>query len=134
MTIVQECCADLHRRLAQGQELHSNPDRDDDGYLAISAQEKEFIGAIRNAKGAHLKTHQAAVSGPRAISKSSVAEIAGKFNLFSKVFSGSAPTFDSSLAERTFTPEEKRLYDEAAARLSAMTQKFVGRDNVRTGG
>lgn len=62
--------------------------------------------------------------------QANAAEIAGKFNLFSKVFSGTAPftSLTGGVNERAFTPEERRLYNEAATRLSAMTQKFISRE------
>lgn len=130
-----ESCADHQRRHEYGQNPHPDPDRDQDGYLAVSALEKEFIGAMRDAKLAQVKIQNSPEIQAPFSPQSHAAEMVGKFNLFSKVFGNSVSnsTLDGNPRERTFTPEEKRLYDEAAARLAAMTQKFVDREGGRLG-
>lgn len=68
------------------------------------------------------------------------AEISGKFNLFQKMFNGAIPhltTLQGSAvddARNGLTPEERRLYDEAAGRLAAMTQNFVKRESGQPSG
>ena len=118
-----------------GQEVHANPDRDRDGYLAVSNLEKEFVGALRDSKSMHSSHPQPELNSAQATAQMNATEIAGKFNLFQKMFSGAVPHLTSSMqggsssdARNALTPEERRLYDEAAGRLAAMTQKFVNRD------
>lgn len=120
-----------------GQGTHANPDRDRDGYLAVSSLEKEFIGALRDSKLAQYgpsRPPSSARSPTNSIAQSN-AEISGKFNLFQKMFNGAVPhltTLQGSAVDdaRTgLTPDERRLYDEAAGRLAAMTQKFVNRES-----
>lgn len=121
--------ADQRRRLEFGQPAKSDPDKDQDGYLAVSAIEKDFIGAMRDAKFAHFSSPNKTDHNSGVLPSGS-AELAAKVHIFSNVFTDIASRalpLDADHNLRPFTVEETQLYDEAVARLATMTQQFVDR-------
>lgn len=92
----------------------------------MTGLEKQLIGKLRGLRNTNL-----AGSQPLAFAGADGSDIAGKFSLFQKMFSSipnlSLQQQDSSSRTAKLTQDEKRLYEEACARLASMSSKYANK-------